>query len=107
MLKRGGWLTSVLRILARPDVSSAEDEDLRIMSKWISRESTLSDISRSGFVEVGQTDFSGLIPGSTPRSLHGAISFAASLCGRFLLVMIDHRAYAYELNHTCSPDYLG
>ncbi|CAH0015961.1 unnamed protein product [Clonostachys rhizophaga] len=107
MLKRGGWLTSVLRILARPDMSSAEDEDLRIMSKWISRETTLSDISRSGFVEVGQTDFSGLIPGSTPRSLHGAISFATSLCGRFLLVMIDHRAYVYELNHTCSPEYLG
>ncbi|VUC33025.1 unnamed protein product [Clonostachys rosea] len=107
MLKRGGWWTSVLRILAPPEMSSVENNDLRIMSKWISRETTLSDISRNAFVEVGQTDFSGLIPGSTPRSLHGAISFAASLCGRFLLVIIGHRAYVYELNHTCSPEYLG
>lgn len=71
------------------------------MSKWISRECDLASTKGSAFKQVGFTDFSGLVPGSTTARLHGTLVFTMSLCSRFLMVTHGRTLYVYELNHVC------
>lgn len=70
----------------------------------MSRECAVADIAKSHFVEVGYTDFSGLVPGRTKENLKGAVEFTVSLCGKFVVVTQDKVAYIYELNHMCSQE---
>lgn len=103
MLKRGGWWSSMLQIMTPLNITrllSLNQE--RIMSKWISRECDLSMLKKSAFREVGYTDFSGLVPGTAVGSVHGALVFTGSLCGRFLLVTHGRHIIVFELGHTCS-----
>jgi hypothetical protein len=103
MLKRGGWWSSMLQIMTPLNITrllSLNQE--RIMSKWISRECDLSRLKKSAFREVGYTDFSGLVPGTAAGSVHGALVFTGSLCGRFLLVTHGRHMIVFELGHTCS-----
>lgn len=105
MLRRGGWQNSMFRIL--PPITIIEPANLnheKVMSKWISRECSLSDVTHRSFVQVGHVDFSELIPGSRPGSLRGGVAFTVSLCGRFLLASRDNYVYIYELNHTCQQE---
>lgn len=105
MLKRGGWWSSMLRILTPMRIAPVPNSNHeRIMSKWISRECALANINKSCFTEVGYTDFSELVPGSRQGALHGAMSFTVSLCGRFLLATHGEIVYVYELNHECPQD---
>ncbi|PTB66821.1 hypothetical protein BBK36DRAFT_1117355 [Trichoderma citrinoviride] len=111
-LSPGGWWSSMLSILSpmrRASASSLSRED--IMSKWLARECNLLGEQhrwqhRPAFVEVGHTDFSAAVPGSTPGNLHGAMSFTVSLCGRFLMAVHGRVVYIYELNHVCFPERL-
>lgn len=73
------------------------------MGKWLARECAISDPKRNAFVEVGHTDFTGLVPGCEDDILHGDLYYTVSLCGRFLLVAHGMVVHIYELNHTCSP----
>ncbi|KAF4980094.1 hypothetical protein FZEAL_3815 [Fusarium zealandicum] len=76
MLKRGGWWSSLQQILgplSTTQLSSINQE--RIMGKWISRECDLASLRKSAFKQVGFTDFSGLVPGSTSGGLHGTLVF--------------------------------
>ncbi|KAM6521435.1 hypothetical protein FSOLCH5_15545 [Fusarium solani] len=103
MLKRGGWWSSLQQIseplrITRP--RNILDQE-RLMSKWISRECDLASMKGSAFKQVGFTDFSGLVPGSTTARLHGTLVFTMSLCGRFLMVTHGRTIYVYELNHVC------
>lgn len=74
------------------------------MSKWISRECNISDPDRRAFTEVGHTDFSDMVRVPESGSLNGAVSFTASLCGRYVTATHGQIAYIYELNHVCPPD---
>lgn len=103
MLKRGGWWSSMLQIMTPLNIArllSLNQE--RIMSKWISRECHLSSLKKSAFREVGYTDFSGLVPGTAAGTMHGALVFTGSLCGRFLLVTHGRKVIVFELSHSCS-----
>ncbi|PKK41918.1 hypothetical protein CI102_14504 [Trichoderma harzianum] len=107
MLKQGGWWSSMLSILAPMRTIPASNlgrED--IMSKWIARECNLLSSQKCAFVEVGRTDFSGIVPGSVPGDLRGAMSFTVSLCGKFLMAAHGRVVYIYELNHVCFPERL-
>ncbi|KAM5347883.1 hypothetical protein ACJ41O_007707 [Fusarium nematophilum] len=102
ILKRGGWWSSLQQIFNPLSVTRLINiNQERIMSKWISRECDLSSPKRSAFEQVGLTDFSGLVPGSTADGLHGTLVFTTSLCGRFLMVTHGRSLYVYELNHVC------
>lgn len=102
MLKRGGWWSSWLSIRESQNTFQLpEGDEMKLMSKWISRESDLASLSRMAFQEIGFTDFSGLLPGSTLGALHGALFFTASVCGRFLMVTNERTTFVYELGHTC------
>ncbi|KAL7935417.1 hypothetical protein V8C35DRAFT_333919 [Trichoderma chlorosporum] len=107
MLKKGGWWSSMLSILSPMRTTPASNlsrED--IMSKWIARECNLVNAQKSAFVEVGHTDFSGIVPGSVPGDLRGAMNFTVSLCGKFLMAVYGRVVYVYELNHVCFPERL-
>ncbi|OAQ68733.1 cefP protein [Pochonia chlamydosporia 170] len=104
MLKQAGWWSSILRIitpmgLARSPGISQE----RVMSKWIARECNLANPNGNAFVQVGKTDFRGLVSSRRRNQLHGDVSFTVSLCGRYLIATLDQLAYIYELNHVCQP----
>ncbi|KJZ72280.1 hypothetical protein HIM_08321 [Hirsutella minnesotensis 3608] len=75
----------------------------KIMSKWIARESNLSNPKRRVFIEVGHTDFGNLVQRPLTGSLYGVVSFTTSLCGRYLLATHAHVVHIYELNHVCPP----
>lgn len=103
MLKRGGWWSSMMRLLS--SINSLECPDITqemLMSKWISRECSLSNISRNAFVEVGNTDFRRLArhQDGTTGFTKGDINFTVSQCGKFVLVTCDSTLYVYELNHS-------
>lgn len=105
MLERGGWRSSMMRIL--PPITMVEPANLnheRIMSKWIARECALSSEASGTFVQVGYTDFSGLISSAMPGTPYGSLAYTVSLCGKFLLVTCENYVYIYELNHTCQHD---
>lgn len=103
MLKRGGWWCSFLQILAPLSINRIVHlQQERIMSKWITRECNLANPKKSTFIEIGYTDFSGLIHGPKSGDLHGELTFTSSLCGRFILVTAGKTIYIYELNHACS-----
>lgn len=76
------------------------------MSKWLARECSLLSSDKSAFVEVGFTDFGAAVPRSLPGDVRGAMSFTASLCGRFLMAVHGRLVYIYELNHVCFPERL-
>lgn len=102
MLKKGGWWSSILRILT--PMSLARDPDLnreRMMSRWISRESNLLHPEGSAFVEVGFTDFSAIVPGFRAGAPNDSTIFTVSLCGRFVMAAHDRLVFIYELNHVC------
>lgn len=82
------------------------------MNKCISCECNLADPGRRAFAEVGCTDFGAVVPRAragrrAARGLHGAVSFTASLCGRYVVVTHGQIALVYELNHVCAPGRLA
>ncbi|KFA53462.1 hypothetical protein S40293_03468 [Stachybotrys chartarum IBT 40293] len=102
ILRRGGWWSSVVRILAHRDVVSCLNFNQEsIMSKWLSRECKLANPRGGAFHEVGQTDFCRLVPGATVASMNGAMIYSVSQCGRYLMLLDFQHIYLYELNHTC------
>ncbi|KFA63671.1 hypothetical protein S40285_03179 [Stachybotrys chlorohalonatus IBT 40285] len=103
MLRRGGWWSSVVSILAHRDVVNClHFNQESIMSKWLSRECKLANPRGGAFHKVGQTDFCGLFPGATAASMNGAMNYSVSQCGRYLMLLGFRHVYLYELNHTCS-----
>lgn len=104
MLRQGGWWSSILRILSPMGMARSPGlNQERMMSKWVSRECNLSDMRRSAFTEVGYTDFGDMAPRGRTGGLKGAVTFTASLCGRYLTATHGQTAYMYELNHVCPP----
>lgn len=103
MLKQAGWWSSILRILTPIGLarSPAVSEEY-IMSKWISKECNFANPAGRAFVQVGYTDFRGIIHQPGVGNLHGEVAFTVSLCGRYLIAAIDQIAYVYELNHICT-----
>lgn len=99
MLQRGGWWSSVLRLVCTLDVEAALYLDQeRLMSLWISRECHLADSSGGcAFHEAGCTDLRGLTAGSEDPAM-----CTVSSCGRYLMVNEGWSVCVYELNHTCA-----
>lgn len=72
------------------------------MSRWISRECNMADPKGNAFREAGYTDFRDMVQGSGEGCVHGALTFTASQCGRFLMVSHGQFVYVYEMNHVCA-----
>ncbi|PNY23224.1 F-box domain-containing protein [Tolypocladium capitatum] len=104
MLRQGGWWSSILRILSPMTMARSPGlNQERIMSKWISRECNLYDMHGSAFREVGYADFKDMVSRARAGGLKGAVTYAVSLCGRYLVATHGQIAYVFELNHVCPP----
>lgn len=100
MLKRGGWWSSVLRIISSMDnmfCPSVSHEAL--MSRWLARECNLANGKSRAFIRIGRTDLRNLARADASDYVTGALSFTVSQCGRFLIAAHDKRVCVYELNH--------
>ena len=105
MLQRGGWWISLYWILVPWNKSRGLHlDDQAFMSKWISRECSMTDQRTNAFVEVASTDLSALVLDCQPGRARGTLSFTVSLCGRFLLITFKQWVFVYELNHVCSHE---
>lgn len=112
MLKRGGWWSSVQhlqdvnlgrcgRSMRKPDDEMGE---IRLWSKWITRETLLAntDPRISAFEHIGDVDFSRLASEECSQSgLNKMLDFTTSLCGRFVTARRGRMLYVYELHHDC------
>ncbi|KAG5938966.1 hypothetical protein E4U53_007918 [Claviceps sorghi] len=115
MLKQAGWWSSMLRIMTEMAAGRAPAMcQEQMMSKWIARESNLARCDASAFVQVGETDFRGLVGrfrpddfGSDDFRLHGDVCFTVSLCGKYLIATLEQLAFVYELNHVCRHGQSG
>ncbi|KAF4126955.1 F-box domain protein [Geosmithia morbida] len=108
MLKRGGWWRSVSGMLSRPDEATGQqydENDLAVMSRWLSRECALCSTAAGAFSEVGLTDFGQLAPALRHGMPHDCAAFTVSLYGRFVLAALGEAVYVYELDHVCARDH--
>ncbi|OBR04418.1 F-box domain-containing protein [Colletotrichum higginsianum IMI 349063] len=121
MLKRGGWWSSIERILevkqGKRALFNVHDQDVTeewVMSKWLARECALGPSHHGlepAFVEISQTQFTDFASGTVPGTGEDVCArYTASMCGQFLMVSYGAVIYVYELNHRCrdakSPRWL-